>query len=277
MSLLWKCFLILFATNLCAQDPSFSDSGDFPSSPKNRKARYAAILSDKKDHPFALSEPEKFLSARALKRRSKEGKEIEERDLPVHPDYLRQISSLEGVEVFLTSRWMNAILFEAQADVSDLVEEFSFVLSVEYVGPTEIEKIPQERVEISESDYTFPLRGPSLNYLQESMLGLAEMKSSGYVGEGVWLAIFDSGFPGVDKLSAFRHIFDEERILMTYDFVNRQVDVFHGLINIGGGHGTEVLSCIVASLPPYYVGGSYGVHVALFITANVVGEDRKSL
>ena len=58
-------------------------------------------------------------------------------------------------------------------------------------------------------------------------------------GSGVRIAVFDAGFPGVDTLSAFKHIRDDKRIIKTYDFHKKTEFVYDY-----NSHGTNVLSCI---------------------------------
>ncbi|OPZ98138.1 MAG: Serine protease AprX [Bacteroidetes bacterium ADurb.Bin408] len=58
-------------------------------------------------------------------------------------------------------------------------------------------------------------------------------------GKGVRIAVFDAGFPGVDKHEAFKHLRDGKKILKTWDFVKNREFVY-----AYSSHGTSTLSCI---------------------------------
>ena len=50
--------------------------------------RYVVYLEDKADNQFSLNNPSEFLSSRALQRRSKQGVDIDIRDLPISQKYI---------------------------------------------------------------------------------------------------------------------------------------------------------------------------------------------
>jgi subtilisin family serine protease len=113
----------------------------------------------------------------------------------------------------------------------------------------------------------------SVTDVQLSMIGLDQMHSDGFHGEGVLIAVMDSGFPGVNSVSHFQHLFDEERIDLTtsYNFSNNLNNVFG---YDPDGHGTLVLSVMAAYLPESYVGGAYQANYILFVTEEVDTEYR---
>jgi serine protease AprX len=63
----------------------------------------------------------------------------------------------------------------------------------------------------------------------------------GFRGEGIMIAVLDAGFNNADKVPALKAIFDEKRIVGTYDFVKKETSVYED-----DSHGTSVLSCIGA-------------------------------
>ncbi|MDZ7647471.1 MAG: hypothetical protein U5K54_09955 [Cytophagales bacterium] len=72
-------------------------------------------------------------------------------------------------------------------------------------------------------------------------LGLDIMQEAGYRGEGVFIAVFDSGFEGVNVSAPFADLFSENRINQTKNFVTNESNVY-----ISDDHGTEVL-CVMAA------------------------------
>jgi subtilisin family serine protease len=83
------------------------------------------------------------------------------------------------------------------------------------------------------------------------------------------IAIFDTGFPIADQINAFSHVYDNERVIMTKDFVNPGGDVYEeGL----GEHGTLVLSCIASYWSGYMIGTAPNADFCLFRTEDVDTE-----
>ncbi|MDD3152947.1 MAG: serine protease, partial [Bacteroidales bacterium] len=68
--------------------------------------KYAVYFTDKNDSPYSVNNPEEFLSARSIARRTKFDIETTIQDLPVNPQYVQQIGAL-GAQVSYTSRWLN--------------------------------------------------------------------------------------------------------------------------------------------------------------------------
>jgi serine protease AprX len=71
--------------------------------------RHIIYFKDKAGTPYSVSQPQAFLSARALTRRSRQGIVVRTRDLPVSPTYVAQIRAVSGSpQLVYTSRWLNA-------------------------------------------------------------------------------------------------------------------------------------------------------------------------
>ena len=73
-------------------------------------AKYWVAFTDKKGTPYSIDKPEAFLSPRAIELRKAHGIAIDERDLPVNPDYVRQVLALDtAARCFTTSKWHNLL------------------------------------------------------------------------------------------------------------------------------------------------------------------------
>lgn len=99
------------------------------------------------------------------------------------------------------------------------------------------------------------------------MLGIDALHQLGVKGEGIKVAVFDAGFPGINTIEAFTHL--QDNILDTYDFVHNQQDVY-----AQDDHGTEVLSAMAGLMDSTFVGGAYNADYHLYITEHAPTEYR---
>lgn len=227
--------------------------------------RYMVFFKDKEGTTYSIDNPSEFLGARALERRVRQGLQVVEEDLPVSGVYLDGVKAA-GASVMHTTRWMNGALVSCDEDIRADLEALPFVSRVERVAPggkpsaSGRRKVSSRTTESGESLVTSN---------QLSLIGLDEMHAAGYTGEGVHIAVMDAGFPGVNTATAFGHIFEDNRLIDTYDFVHDDPDAF-----VQSNHGTNVLSVIAAYIPDVYTGGAYGASFQLYITEDVSGEYR---
>lgn len=232
-----------------------------------QKNRYMVFFKDKDGVSQTLARPIEFLSEKAIQRRLEHEIEITTTDLPVSKTYVRGVSDA-GAEVYYTTRWMNGVLVQCEPALLDVLRELSFVDRVEFVAP--LAKLT------SGGRRAFNLRRKSNHTGVETesqleMLGIDRMHDAGYRGEGVTIAVLDSGFPGVNSAPAFSEIITEGRFNTeaSYDFVHNRADVFQH-----DDHGTEVLSVIAAEIPDAFTGGANEATFQLFITEDVPTEYR---
>jgi len=83
------------------------------------------------------------------------------------------------------------------------------------------------------------------------------------------VAVFDGGFRGVDESSFFEHLYTNDQLKLTYDFVGNSPNVYHY-----GQHGTEALSCIAAYQPGILEAGGFAADIMLCITEESGSEYR---
>lgn len=203
--------------------------------------RYMVFFSDKAadDYPYNLSTPSMFLSERALERREKQNITIEETDLPVHPGYLQEVAEA-GADVFFSTKWLNGALVQMDENLVSHVEELNFVDSVALVA--EGTRLSYEK-EIPETptSFTAPPTVSGNTDFQLLMLNADRMHDDNYKGQGMLVAVFDNGFTGVNATAPFEHLWENEQIYATRDFVENSGNVFQF-----GSHGTSVFSIIGA-------------------------------
>ncbi|MFC0183899.1 hypothetical protein ACFFJX_15645 [Pseudarcicella hirudinis] len=155
---------------------------------QNRK--YLVLLKDKNNSTYSVSKPAEFLSARAIERRKKQNISLTERDLPVNQTYLKSISAT-GATVRYTSKWMNAVLIEADTAKLRKVLNLSFVKGIE--GNTALDSPFSTGGRIGQKTSTkgkidvLPDYGNSLS--QVAMISANEMHRRGFHGEGMLIAV----------------------------------------------------------------------------------------
>ena len=82
-----------------------------PAAAQGTVRRHLVYFRDKAGTPFSVAQPQAFLSARAIARRTRQGIAVLPRDLPVTPAYVAQVRAVAGQpRVLYTSRWFNAAL-----------------------------------------------------------------------------------------------------------------------------------------------------------------------
>ncbi len=233
--------------------------------------RYLVLLRDKASSPFSTARPEQFLSARAIARRTKQNIAVTERDLPVNPGYLSQIRAT-GAEVLYSSRWLNAALIRTNSATLQRVLALPFVRGLEYnraMGNARIatpsEPTSSAAQKFGETAATPLPYGPSLDQL--SQLGLDQLHERGFRGEGMLVAILDSGFPNTNTLPFFAPLVSEKRIVTTYDFITNNANVYDD-----HSHGLNVLSIMAATADNRLYGGAYKASYALFRTEDAFSE-----
>lgn len=229
-----------------------------------QEGRYAIFFKDKSSTTFSVDNPIEFLSQKSIDRRIKNEVGITEEDFPVSQDYVAQLSS-KGAKVLHTSRWMNCALVQVEGgELADILA-LPFVSSSEYLGP--LKTFPGGRIgRVRQKNGN---NAGEVNAFQNTMLGLNEMHSENVYGEGVTIAVFDSGFTGVDVQAPFKHLFTNGRIVFTSDLVGLSDNVYQY-----DDHGTEVLSVMAAQQDGTYIGGSPKANYQLYLTEDVQNEYR---
>jgi serine protease AprX len=203
-----------------------------------------------KDSSFQVAHPQQFLSRQAIERRQKFKIPVDETDLPVSPVFLETLRQ-KGYVILCSSKWLNAatvVLTDKKEE--EAVKQLPFVKMIRSLGrydppvatrrylidPDEIEKAADSM------DY-----GKSEN--QVSMLHTQQLHQLGLKGEGVNIALIDAGFNNADTLPAFNRLRNDNRVKVSYDFVQHNNNVYED-----DDHGLAVLSCMAGYLPGEYIG-----------------------
>ena len=178
---------------------------------------YYVYLKDKSCNTHLKNKPNQILSDKAILRRAKQNIPIVENDLPICNSYINSIKYYSS-KVLGKSKWLNMIMVESSE--VDKIRQLEMVERVEIPHQlfSDLKDLPKETVQ-----YRFSY-GSSLD-----QIGLNEgncLHNQGFTGKNISIAVMDAGFAEVDQISQFNHLFRNEQLLGTYDFVNDEEDVY---------------------------------------------------
>ncbi|MEQ9423562.1 MAG: S8 family serine peptidase [Cyclobacteriaceae bacterium] len=227
--------------------------------------RYIVFFIDKANSEFSVNRPEEFLSTKAIQRRERQGLLITESDLPVNSSYITQLADLEA-DVFHSSKWMNAVLVQVDEAVISDISALSFVKKVQYVAPNE-KLLKNAENEESDTQFNKRPRNSKSTAAQNELLSVDEMHELGFDGDNITIAVFDGGFQKVNEISYFEHIFSENRMVATYDFVTNSSNVYRY-----DDHGTRVFSAISGFFEDSFTGTAPDANFVLCVTEDVGTE-----
>ncbi len=221
--------------------------------------KYWVQFTDKNDSPYSTENPEEFLSERAIQRRIKQGILIDEKDIPVNPDYVQAVRDI-GVDIIYTTKWFNsAIIFTTNSSLIAQIEALSFVKTVSKLQGSKKSTVKKEFFSnekyIPKADSRLPSGKYATSYdygsayAQINLVNGIPLHEAGFDGSGMMIGILDAGFLNVNINHAFDSLWANNQILGTRDFVNPGGDVFQEHY-----HGAMVLSTIGANLPGQMVG-----------------------
>lgn len=228
------------------------------------KYKYLVLFNDKNNSPYSVNTPLDFLSQKAIDRRFKQGITIKPTDLPPNPAYISSIQQT-GATVIYKSRWMNAVLVEANETQKNTILGLPSVKGIEFNRP--LKQIRQQSVK----DKFAIENTESLNYgdatAQIQLLGADAMHNLGFHGEGMLVALLDDGFLNVNTSACLQHLVQQNKIVKVYDFVDNDNTVY-----TQGGHGTAVLSTMAGYIENQIISPAFGATVALFRTEDISSE-----
>lgn len=237
--------------------------------------KYLVLLRDKVGTPYTVARPDQFLSQRSMLRRQKQAIPVVERDLPVNPTYVTQIQQA-GAKIWFTSRWLNAVLIEATDAVIATVQKLPVVKGLEFGRSlanarleAPVQSVSGNAVEqVSKFGEVQPLNyGTSQQ--QITQIGVDKMHQQGYRGEGMLIGVLDAGFLNANRVGYLKPLFDEGRVLATYDFVRKEAAVYED-----DSHGLSCLAAIAATADGQLYGTAHKAQFVLLRTEDAASESR---
>lgn len=233
--------------------------------------QYLVVFKDKVNSTYSVSNPKQFLSDRSIQRRVKQKIAVTERDLPPNVSYLTEISKT-GAKVLYKSRWLNAVLIQTTPAILNQILKLSFVKGLEGAGDIRSARLGGISVSLAPRNKfdSEEVTDNGYSQTQLAMLGADKMHTKGFSGEGMLIGVLDSGFQNADQLSFFKDLFTDKRVIGTFDFVDRELNVYNDHT-----HGTNVLSCMAAYESGKIVGTAYKASYLLLRTEDVYSETKR--
>ncbi|WP_149242702.1 S8 family peptidase [Dyadobacter sp. 32] len=233
--------------------------------------RYLILFKDKAGSPYSVNKPNEYLSARSIERRARQKIQITENDFPVNPAYVVAVKQTGAAAIF-PSRWFNGLVVEASASQLEAIKKLSFFKGIELNLPIANITSKSPGVERSLAIHQKFETTEDIDYGrmrdQLALIGVDHLHQKGLHGENMLIAVFDNGFVKANEIDYFKPIFDEKRLVDSYNFLSRQSNVYEG----SDPHGRNVWSTIAAYKPGTLVGAAYKASFALYTTENNSGE-----
>ncbi|MES2389321.1 MAG: S8 family peptidase [Bacteroidota bacterium] len=269
-------FLAAFSLVLLNPSQGMSQSGVI--------RKYLVYFRNKDNNGFSVDNPEQYLTQRSIQRRRRQNIPVKVMDMPVTPAYRQALAQVPGVNVWYTSRWLNAALIECDTDVVAGLDALPFIQNTERLtlgnrpgkkknglpGNTPGDLCRQNLNICSIASDSNISYGASQN--QVAMLGADSMHAAGFTGQGKIIAILDAGFQGAKTHAAFRALNGRNGILGVYDFVTRD-----SVLNVNHPHGGQVFSLMGAYAPGNLIGTAFDASFYLFRTEDAPTEKREEL
>jgi len=246
----------------------------FQARPQTAPGKYWIQFTDKANTPFTISQPQDFLSDRALDRRARYHISINEQDLPIDPSYPDSLRRM-GVTVLNRSKWFNAVtIYTTDTSVLSRIGELSFVRQLKSVRSFKSAHLANDKFAsefISASGIAAQTDTTVLQYGQAArqvgMLNGHILHNQGYQGQGMVIAVLDAGFNNFNINHAFDTLWMRNQVLGNWDFVNNKPVAFDG-----HSHGAQVMSIMGGNLPAQLVGSAPKASFYLLITEDAATE-----
>ena len=211
-------------------------------------------------------------SLRTLARRARRGTPTDMtafEDRPLATEYVQDVSRLV-TRLRHESRWLNAVSVDASSAEIAAVSTLPYVSRLDVVRryrqarDEAVEPLPASgRNDLGSRHATDEPLDYGTGIDQVRQLRVPELHARGLHGEGVIIAVFDSGFPNLAH-EAFRSM----SIVAQRDFVNGRDSVRESIHS----HGTNTLSTLGGFAPGQLIGPAYAASFLLAVTEDVNSE-----
>ncbi|WP_116787202.1 S8 family serine peptidase [Flavobacterium psychrotrophum] len=229
-------------------------------------------FTDKPDAAYYLANPLEMLSQKALDRRARQNIALDDKDVPVSQTYIDAVRTSFGITIMAKSKWLNALHVRGSASDIRRLSSLSFIASITYADntlngrrktvATSKSKAVSKQLN-TQADYNYGSAATQIEMLNGHLLHQQD-----FTGTGLTIAVLDNGFPEVNNLPIFEHLYNNNLVLGTYNYVDRTDDV-----TIGGSHGTLVLSTMAGYKDGQLVGTAPDAFYYLFVTEDDAAEN----
>jgi hypothetical protein len=222
---------------------------------QEKQSAYWVYFNDKKDVTF---NPYSYFHPNTIARRINAGIPLNDlSDYPLNPKYVQQVNALCD-SITIESRWLNAIKIWGSNEF-----ELKEIAALPFVNRIEIALGYELQTTSFNNKYDGSIKENDLKLAHQQLdnLGAKVFKQSGISGKGIRVAVFDAGFPGLDKHEAFEQHRIEKRIVETWNFLKKNRIVYQG-----GTHGTMTAGCVAGNAKKVQTGLATDCELLLAIT-----------
>jgi hypothetical protein len=249
------CFLTGYSYTIAQTQLVFVHFKDKP----NKAAFYANPLSE--------------LSQKSLNRRTTLGIALNDQDAPIEQSYLQNLQNL-GFTVIDYSKWLNGAAVNATTAQIALLQAQPFVLSVESFvrnggAPTVKQTSVNKWKNLTNTQKGLTTFDYGTSTPQIDQVNIRPLHLAGFTGNGISIAVIDTGFPTVNTGNAFLRLRNNNKIKAGYDFVTKSSDIYNPSLN---AHGTVVLGAIGGYLEDIFVGSAPDADFYLYRSENFAAE-----
>lgn len=170
----------------------------------------------------------------AIERRFMQNIAWDERDVPVSEEYISLVEAYSD-STFGTSRWLNAAVVRATENNWNFISNLPCVQEIEWLKEQSLLSA-EFPITLSDSS-SVPTDETTEARNQLDLLEPKQFSERELFGKNTIIAIFDAGFTGADKVDQLSHLFKNNQIAATKDFLKKTEQVYSHSI-----HGTEVLT-----------------------------------
>ncbi|MCK0145030.1 S8 family serine peptidase [Arenibacter sp. F26102] len=221
-----------------------------------------------------LADPTSILSERALQKKSRLNIVIDERDVPVNEAYIAQLKLQVGIAVKAKSKWFNCAHVVGSIPNITALMDLPFVDHIFFADRS----ISAKLISVSKNqwdNHTNKFKEQLVDFVygqsntQVNQLRVDILHEKNFTGEGILIAVLDSGFPNVDQMNAFIRLRSNNDLWGGYDFVERSTDIYR---SNGDDHGTMVLSDMAGFVDGQFVGTAPDAGYILYRTEDAATE-----
>lgn len=221
------------------------------------------FFADKENVQASLDNPLLILTQESLDRKALHEVVIDERDVPVNEAYIAAVKSSTGITVWAKSKWMNCVYVQGTLADIEALTDLSYVVGVEYADkdlnfPNPLPVVDKFELENQSQRIEYDY-GAAANQIE--MISGDFLHQEDFTGEGMIVAVMDSGFPNFENNPGYAHVMANNRLLGTYDFFSRTTDVTGT-----GSHGSSTTSDIGGYVENQFVGTAPNASFYLFRT-----------
>lgn len=206
---------------------------------------YRFWLKDKQNNEYSIQHPIKFLSAKAIERRNRQGLAIDSTDLPVSSKYIRLFRQ-KGIKIAGTSKWNNTVLvYTADSTTLDQLKHLTCVKRWAQVWQTPDSVIPMAKrpkihKDFNKWDSVMTSSYGAAKEQTETVNGI-RLHQCGFMGKGKCIAVLDGGFENANIIPALSNA----NVVGARDFVIASPANIYNETD----HGTRVFSAMAAWAP----------------------------